>query len=110
MIVIFRAKYLPRWLLEQRLNIVVAILPIGGLQVTLRAIRIRHHREPIFYKAYDGLAENVRLSLDLGRASVHDVTDTTFTSLLHVSSAVNPFGIQQNASLTGCSLQSSMNI
>lgn len=60
--------------------------PLSGFQVMFKTARVRYHRDDIFYMAYDGNLEKVRAWFDLGLASPHDITETTYTSLLHVSS------------------------
>ena len=51
-----------------------------------KTARIRDHRDNIFYWAYDGNLEKVQAWFEMGLASPYDITDTTHTSLLHVSS------------------------
>ncbi len=50
--------------------------------------RLRHHRGNIFYIAHDGNLEKFMDWFDMGLAYPHDIPDTTYTSLLHVSSSV----------------------
>lgn len=80
------AYYFPRWLLAWRISILAVSQPLTPVQVMFKTARIRHHRESIFYVAYDGNMEKVKDWFDKGLASPHDITDTTYTSLLHVSS------------------------
>ena len=80
------AYHFPRWLLAWRISLIAASQPLSGFQVMFKTARIRYHRDDIFYMAYDGNLEKVQACFDLGLASPHDITDTTYTSLLHVSS------------------------
>lgn len=80
------AYHFPQWLLAWRISLMAASQPLSGFQVMFKTARVRYHRDDIFYMAYDGNLEKVRAWFDLGLASPHDITETTYTSLLHVSS------------------------
>ena len=51
-----------------------------------KTARVRHYRDEIFFVAYDGNLAKVKEYFNMGLASPHDVTNSTYTSLLHVRS------------------------
>lgn len=83
------AYYFPPWLLAWQIGLIATAQSLYGLQMIFNTARIRHYRDEIFYMAYDGDLAKVKESFDTGVASPRDVTNTTYTSLLHVSSSIS---------------------
>ena len=83
------AYYFPPWLLAWQIGLIATAQSLYGFQMMLNTARIRHYRDEIFYMVYDGDLAKVKETFDTGVASPHDMTNTTHTSLLHVSSPIS---------------------
>ena len=78
--------YFPQWLLAWRFGLIATARSLNGLQMIFKTARLRHYRDEIFTMAYDGNLAKVKELFSMGLASPHDVTNSTYTSLLHVRS------------------------
>ena len=78
--------YFPQWLLAWHIGLIATARSLNGLQMIFKTARVRHYRDEIFFMAYDGNLAKVKEYFSMGLASPHDVTNTTYTSFLHVRS------------------------